>query len=162
MRVLRLPLVAELGDRPLLALGDEDRVETEALGAPPLVDDAALEDAGASEPLSRRRERDQLADIAGSPVLDSLELSQQPLDVLAACEARRLDAGPAAEPVHLETGVLAEDPRRRLDRAAELGLGSRVLVVRRSGFRGILVGVERLDLPTLERAAELAQLPWVL
>jgi uncharacterized membrane-anchored protein len=44
-----LPLVAELGHRPLLALGEEDRVEAEALRAARLVDDPALEDAGAAK-----------------------------------------------------------------------------------------------------------------
>ena len=48
VRVRPLPLVAELRDGPLLAVGDEDRVVAEAFAAARLVDDAALERAGAA------------------------------------------------------------------------------------------------------------------
>jgi hypothetical protein len=102
--VLRLPLVAELGDGPVLPVRHEDRVEAEALRAPRLVGDAALEDSGSSELFAGRREGDELADVAGSAplVFDPLELPQEPLDVLAAREARRLHARGAAETVDLQ------------------------------------------------------------
>jgi hypothetical protein len=98
VRVGRLPLVAELGHCPLLVLRDEDRVEAEALRAARFVHDAALEDAGAAVLLAVRRERDELADIARPPVLpfDADELAKEPLDVLVACESRRVDTRGAA------------------------------------------------------------------
>ena len=62
MRVLRLPVVAELGDRALLAVGDEHRVVAEAFAAARRVGDPALE----RRPVPRTslavgRERDELA-----------------------------------------------------------------------------------------------------
>ena len=69
VRVLGLPLVAELGDRPLLALRDEHRVETEASGPSEPVGDSALEDAGAPELLALRREGDELADVPRATAL---------------------------------------------------------------------------------------------
>jgi hypothetical protein len=67
--------------------------------------------------------------------------------VLSAGEPCRLDPRPASEPVDLEAGVLAQDPRGRLERVAELSLGPRVLEVRLTRLRRILRGLERLDLP---------------
>ena len=49
-----------------------------------------------------------------------------------------------------------------LDRAAEVRLAARVLVVRLADLGRILVGVEQLDLPARQRGAELAQLALVL
>src|SRR5918994_2509028 len=43
----------------------------------------------------------------------------------------------------------------------ELGLGPGVLVVGLSLLGRVVVGLERLDLPTLESATELAQLAWI-
>src|SRR5438128_530017 len=64
MRVLLLPLVAELRDRELLAVGHEDRVVAEALAAARLAGDPALEDPGAADLLPVRRDRDELRDVA--------------------------------------------------------------------------------------------------
>jgi hypothetical protein len=52
VRVARLPVVAKLGHRLLLAGGDEDRVEPEAAGAARPLGDAPLEHAGAAQFLS--------------------------------------------------------------------------------------------------------------
>src|SRR5439155_7883364 len=83
VRVLRLPLVAELCHRPLLALRDEDRIEPEALDPSWRVRNATFERARASELLAPRGEGDQLADITGAaPVAgDPLHLAQQPADL---------------------------------------------------------------------------------
>jgi hypothetical protein len=104
VRVLRLPPVAELGDGPVVAVRQEDRIEAEALRAARLFGDAPLEDSGAAELFAGRREGNQLADVAGSAplVFNPLELPQKPLDVLAAGEARRLHARRAAETVDLQ------------------------------------------------------------
>ena len=78
MGVARLPLVAELRDRLLLPLRDEDRVEAEAFGAARLFDYSSRKHARAADLLAGGGERDELADIARAPAfpLDALELSQ--------------------------------------------------------------------------------------
>jgi hypothetical protein len=159
-----LPFIAELGHRPVLAVRDEDRIEAEAARAARLVDDHALEGAGAAQLPAVRRDRDELADVAGSPrtSLEALELGQQPFDGPAACEPRRLDPGPAVERGDLEARVLAEDPVRRLEYVSVLSLGAGILVVGRAGLRRVAVGLERLDLPAGQRTAKLAQLARVL
>jgi hypothetical protein len=73
--------------------------------------------------------------------------------VLAAREARRLDAGPAAKAGYLQPRVLAEDPLLPVDASSELGFGTSVLVVRRAGLRRILANLERLELVAREGAA---------
>ena len=162
MGVGRLPLVAQLGDSLLLALRHEDRVEAEPLRPARIVDDSSFENACPSLFAPLGRNRDQLAHVAGAPVLHPLELGEQALDVLTAGEARRLDAGPAPQPVDLESGVLAKNPRRTLQRVAELGLGPGVLVVGRARLGRVLLGLERLDLPVGKRSPELAQLAGIL
>jgi hypothetical protein len=157
-----LPLVAQLRHRPLLALGDEDRVEAEALGAARLDDDPPLEDAGAAALLALRRERHELADVPGPPVLDAPKLGKEPVDVEAAGEAGGPDPRRAVEAGDLEARVLAEDPRARLDRAAVLGLRLRVVVVGVPRLGRVVVGLERLDPPVRERRPELAELAGVL
>jgi hypothetical protein len=88
--VPRLPVIAELGDRPTLAVRDEDRVKAESARASRLVDDLAGQDAGAAHLLAIRRKGDQLADVAGTPAfsLDAFELGEQTLVGLPAREAR--------------------------------------------------------------------------
>jgi hypothetical protein len=164
MRILCLPVVTELADRPLLTLRHEDRVEAEAARAPGHVEDAALEDSCSTQLLALGRDGDELADVTRSTrvPLEALELRAQPLDVLSAGEAGRLDARAAAEALDLEAGVLAEDPMRGVARPAELRLGASVLVVGRTGLGRVVVRVERLDLPTVERTPELAQLARIL
>jgi hypothetical protein len=164
MGVGRLPLVAELGHCLLLAVGNEDRIEAEAARPARLVDDSTFEDARPSQLAPLRRDGDQLADVAGTPALspDAFQLGEQALHVFSAGEPRGLDPWPASEPVDLEAGVLAENPRGWVERMAELRLRPRVLVVRLAGLWRILVGVERLDRPAAERSPELAQLPRIL
>src|SRR6266700_14520 len=90
VRVRPLPLVAERRDRPLLAVGDEDRVVAKAFAAVRLVSDAALENAGASMLLTRRRQRDELTDVARSAAVafDAAQLGEQASDGIVAAEAR--------------------------------------------------------------------------
>src|ERR671922_1548057 len=162
VRVLRLPVVAELGDGSVVAVRDEDRVEPEAAGASRLVPDPAFEDARAPLLVSLRRQRDQLADVARPPAatLHALELGQQPVDVELSGEARRPDPRRAAEALDLEAGVLAEHPGTRpVQRPPEHGLRARVLVVGLADLRRILVDRERLDLPAGKRPPQLAELP---
>src|SRR6266550_5292143 len=83
----RLPLVPELGDGPLLAGRDEDRVVAESLRAARLLGDPALEHARAAQFLAAGAEQDELADVARGPVLDTAELAEQPLDRLATLRA---------------------------------------------------------------------------
>src|SRR5258708_5239463 len=114
MRILALPAVPQFRDGPLLAVGDEDRVVAEALAATRPVDDRPLEDAGAAKLFALRRQRDELGDVARPPVVDALQCVEHRTDGVGAAEARRLDAGAAPEPVHLDARVLAEHPRGRV------------------------------------------------
>jgi hypothetical protein len=159
-----LPVIAELRDRPILSVRSKDRIEAEAARAAGLVDDPALEDAGAAELPAVRRDRDQLADVTGAPgvSLQAVELGEQPFDGPPAGEAGRPDPRPAVEPGHLEPRVLAEDPVGRVERMSVLCLGAGVLVVGRAALRRIAVGLERLDLPPRQRLAELAELARIL
>src|SRR5262245_13004544 len=162
VRVLAFPVIAELGHRPLLALGNEDRVVAEPFGAAWFVPDPPLEDAGAAA-LAVRPQRDELADASRPPPLslDPLELLQQPLDRPARSEPCGLDSRTASEAIDLDPGVLAEHKRGRLEPEGELRLRPRVLVVGRAGLGRIVVRVERLQLPA-ERGPQLAELAGVL
>src|SRR5688572_29054967 len=64
MRMLSLPGVAKLGNRAFLADRDEDGVVAEALGSSRLLGDAAAQDPRPPHLHPRRRERDELADVA--------------------------------------------------------------------------------------------------
>src|SRR5579859_7692991 len=109
MRAPCLPGVAQLANRLLLAVRDEDRVVAEATGATRRVGDAPVDDTRAPELLAVGRERDELGHIARASVLDALELAEQLGDRGRSFRriARRLDAGPAAERGDLEPGILA-------------------------------------------------------
>jgi hypothetical protein len=76
--VFGLPLISELGNRPVLAVRDEDRIEAEAGRAAGLMGDSAPEDAGAAQLPAVGRDRDELADVAGAPgvSLEALDLGQ--------------------------------------------------------------------------------------
>src|SRR5207244_12993152 len=122
---------AELGDRLLLALGDEDRVVAETLRTARLVRDSALEHARATDLASARRQRDELRHVARpAPLaLDALERGEQPPDRVVAAEPRRAQAGAAAEARHLDAGVLADRPRPRIpELPPEARLRERVVV----------------------------------
>src|SRR5436190_12216852 len=150
MGMLRLPFVAELGNRALLAVRREDRIETEAFAPVRLAGDSPFERAGAAVLVALRRDRDELADIPRAPPVagDALELAQQPADLVTGRASGRLHARPAAEPFHLDAGVLAEHPRvGRPDAAAEDGLHTRVVVVSRAVLGGEVVRIEQLDPP---------------
>jgi hypothetical protein len=158
VRVLRLPVVSELRHGSLFAVGDEDRVETEAFRAAWLVADAAFQDSRAAQFLTRRRERDELAHIASaaSVPLDAGELGQEPVDVQAAGEAGRLDARRAAEALDLEPRVLAQDPGAgSIIGPAVFRFRPGVVVVRLARLRRVVVGLERLELPARKGAAQL-------
>src|SRR6187549_3375378 len=109
MRVRPLPDIAQLGDRPLLAGGDEDRVVAEALVAATPRRHRPLEDPGPASLLPHRAERDELADVAGLAIVDAVEIGEKLCDAVAG-PAGRCDSGPAAERRDLDPGVLAEDP----------------------------------------------------
>src|SRR4029453_5484888 len=149
VRVRPLPLVSQLCDGPLLAVGDEDRVVAEPFAAARLL---AVPPAELPPPAQRappRRQRDELADVAGAPLLafDPAQDREQVPDRFVAAEPRRADPRPAAEAVDLEARVLAEHPDARLDRPAVGRLRARVLQIGRAVLRGIAVGTEELDPP---------------
>src|SRR5262249_40817771 len=163
MRVLGLPLVAKLRDRPLLPGRHEDRVVAEALAASGLLGDPALQDARATRLLAPRRQRDELADVSRqAPVaVDAVELREQSPDRIAAAEPRRADARPAAEAVHLDAGVLPEHPAVVDEPEPVAGLGKRVLVVGGALLGRIAVRVEQAEVPAREHGRQLAQLALV-
>src|SRR5919201_484459 len=160
MRVLGLPLVAQLGDRLLLAGREEDRVVAEALAPTWLHAYSSLEDAGSAHLVSGGGECDQLADVARpSPVAFYLsQLREQPFDRVAAAEASRKDSGTAAQSLDLEPRVLAHDPDVVGALRSVPRLGKGVLVVRRALLGRIAGGAQQLQLPPLEHARQLAQL----
>src|SRR6266576_176094 len=143
--VARLPLVPELGDGPLLAGRDEDRVIAESLRA--------------SRLLAAGAEQHELADVTRGPVLDAAQLAEQPLDRLAALRAvaGRADPRRAAKSLDLEPRVLAEHPGVRPELAPVCRLGPCVLDVAVASLVRISVGVQRLQRPVQQRR-ELPQL----
>ena len=105
------------------------------------------------------RERDQLADVARGPLVDAVELGQQPADRVAGGEARRVHAGPAAETVRLDPRVLAEHPGvGRREPAAEAGLDARVVTYVSPSSGGNSHVAEQLELPVRQRRRELLEL----
>src|SRR6266576_3494538 len=157
--VARLPLVPELGDGPLLAGRDEDRVVAESLRASRLLGDPALEQARTTHLLAAGAEQHELADVARGPVLDAAQLAEQPLDRLAALRAvaGRADPRRAAKSLDLEPRVLAEHPGVRPELAPVCRLGPCVLDVAVASLVRISVGVQRLQRPVQQRR-ELPQL----
>src|SRR3954468_9784936 len=110
--MLALPAVAELRDRPLLAVGDEDRVVAEAAAAARRVGDRSLDDAGAAENRAVGRDRDELGDVARSSIGRALELAEQLRDRRRSFRrvARRVQPGATVERGDLDAGVLADGP----------------------------------------------------
>ena len=80
----------------VLAVGDEDRVVAESLGPARLRGDPALEQPGAAGLLAVRRDRDQLADVAGAPVGGGSERGEQSADRVAAQRAERIPGAPSS------------------------------------------------------------------
>src|SRR5258708_9419781 len=161
MGVETLPVVAQLGNRSRLAVGDEDRVVAEAVVTVRRVGDAPREHAGAAVFVAVGRERDELADITRVAARVAGERIEHPARLVAAGPARRLDTRAPVEALDLDPRVLAERPRVRLERAREARLLARVVVVRPAVLRPLVVGVERLDLPGGEQRAQLPQLALV-
>src|SRR5690242_17482474 len=112
MRMLVLPRVAELRDGLRLAVGDEDRVVAKPAGAARLQRDRAVRDAGSAELRPVRRNRDELGDVACTPVCDTVELAEELRDRgrTFRCVARGVQARASAERGDLDPGVLADRP----------------------------------------------------
>ena len=135
---------------------DEDRVVAEALAAPRLAGDPALERARCHDELAAvGGERDELADVAGAAVAStpfSSARSRPPR--VARGEARRLHARGAAEPRHLDPGVLAQHPRVARDEpTAEARLDASVVEVGVAVLRREVPVSEQLELPVRQRRA---------
>src|SRR5262245_2490274 len=164
MRVLPLPVVPELRDGSILALGDEDGVEAKAFASPQLVGDSPFEDARAPVLGPLRRDRHQLAHVAGpaAVALDALELLERALRLATRCPTGRPHAGAAAEALDLDARVLAEHPAVRREAVPELGLRPRVLEVGLTTLRRVLLGIEQLERPAVECVTELSKLVLVL
>jgi len=156
MGVLRLPVVPQFRDRPVLPLRNEDRVVAEALAAASLQGDPALEPSGAAKLAAVGSEEDELGDVAGSSLLDALELVEELRHGGRTLRRipRRENARAAAEGVHLETGILGQHPAVRV-LTPERGLDRRVLVIGRAGLGRVVVAVERLDRPPGQELLEL-------
>src|SRR4029079_12730892 len=151
VRGLRLPRVAGLRDRLLLAVGDEDGVVAEALGAPRLAGNPPFQNPCSAKLFTIRAEQNELADVTRAAVGLVAEVAQQPCDrahALVLAVAGGADSRPAAERGDLDTRVLAEERRaRRAGLQPVQSLSARVLVVARLALRRVVVGVERLRLP---------------
>src|SRR5436305_6519901 len=162
MRVARLPLVPELGDGSLLAVRDEDRVVAESLGPARLLGDPALEHTRSAHFLAVRAEQDELADVSRPPVLDTLQIVDEPRDrahALILAVAGRANAGSAAEGFHLDPGVLTKRPRAGGKRVGRFG--TRIVVVAVASLFVIVIRIQRLELPGQERRElpELVRVP---
>jgi hypothetical protein len=68
-----------------------------------------------------------------------------------------MDARPTIERNHFEARILGQHPARRMF-VAEPRLDYGVRVVRRAGFRRVVVSVERLDRPAGKKSLELPRL----
>ena len=164
VRVRPLPLVAELGDRSLLAVGDEDRVVAEALAAARLVGDAAFERPCAAVLRAVGRERDELADVTRA------RRSSTPSELRAAAgrrDRRRRSARNGRRGDRRGRRPRSPSPRRSprprgSTARPKSAFAARVLVVGLAVSGGYVVGVEQLDLPPGQRGAQLAQLALVL
>ncbi len=158
MRVLGLPLVAELGDRTRLAAGHENGVVPEPFLAATRLRDLAVETPRCAQLRPSGREHDQLAHVASPPILDTCELAEQPRNPIRR-PARRLDARTTAERGHLDPRVLARDPLVRPSvQTAVARLDSRVVDERPAVLDRLSRRVEELDLPRGKRASELSEL----
>ena len=161
VRVLALPRVAQLGDRPLLALRHEDRVVAEALRATTLGGDPALERARPPHLVAVGPDRDQLADVPGAPILDAVELAEQAVErIVVAGPARRVQPGPTAERVDREARVLAEHPLAGRGRAPGRTAPSRARSrsASRPSSGGNSPHAEQLDRPPRQRGPQLVEL----
>src|SRR5438034_1930504 len=159
MRMLCLPLVAELGNGSRLAVVNEDWVVAEALASARLVDDSARKRAGASQLQTVRREGDEFGDVPCTPAVafDAAQPLEEPADGVVSAGVGRLDSRPAVEPLDLDPGILTEHPGVGLRvRAAERGLQPCVVVVRLARLRGIVARLERRDRPAGQQPLELA------
>src|SRR5919204_5305351 len=161
MGVLRLPLVAELRNRSLLSLRNEDRIEAEAFAAARFVRNTAAQRAGAPKLFATWRERDELGSVTGlsSFARNARQRPQQPADFVTRGTAGRTHARTAVQPYDLDSRVLAEHPALWIaDAPAELRLDAGILVVRRAILGRELLGAEQLDRPTGKQPLELARL----
>src|SRR4051794_9892916 len=159
MRLLRLPLAPQLADGSLLAVGDEHRVVAEAPVAAWRIGDSALDDAGAAHHAAVRRDRDELADVAGAAIRLVAELAEELRDRGRAFRriAGGVQARPAAERRHLDPGVFADrPPAGRV--VGEARLDERVVVVGLAGLFRPTARLERLDPPAGKQQLELARL----
>ena len=116
MRVLGLPLVAELCDGALFAVRDEDRVEAEAFLATRLFGDPALEDARAAKLRALGRQRDELADVARASASGSTPSSASSTRSTCAPPAHLADFRPGAPPSRA-TSIPESSPSPRVCRA---------------------------------------------
>jgi hypothetical protein len=112
MRVQPFPVVAELRDCPVVALGDEDRVVAEPRLAAALPRELAFEHAANVDLLSARRKRDDLRDHACAPLVLTGEVVEEGVGLVALRRpARRPHSGAAVERVDLDAGVLSDHAR---------------------------------------------------
>ena len=159
-----LLVAAHLGHRAVLPLGDEDRVVAEALRAAHGGGDGAGADARRDQHPVARSQPHEHADEGGAPVLDPLELLEQPAAVvgvgrLRAGVARAEDAGPPVERVHRQAGVVGHHHgvRGRLG-AQRGGLDPGVLQERGPGLGGVEAVGRAAHLGAGEQRLELGDL----
>ena len=158
MRVGCLPRVAELGDGLLLAVGYEDRVVAEPTVATWAWCDRSLERALDDELLSLGPDRDDHADVPGTPIRRAGELLEQAGDTVPRPPGR-CEPGPASEAGRLDARVLADHPRAgRSAGAAVHRLATRVLGVGRPRLRRECPIVDQVDLPAGQGAPQLGEL----
>ena len=113
VRVLGLPRVAELGDRPRLAARDEDRVEAEAALARRLAGDRAVEDAACRGTHARRVRAARARRRSARAVVAPSSAVERALDVAPLAQRAVCTPGRAAERGELDARVVGEHPAVR-------------------------------------------------
>ena len=142
--VLRLPLVAQLGDRARLALRDEDRVIAEAVRAAALVPDRPLERSTAAYLGPVGEEAHELAYIARAAVGLALELAESRSTLLPGLPQRAewMPGRPYSAAASIPESSPSTGSFGASEPAAEAGLDQRVLVVGGAIFERILIRLE--------------------
>ena len=107
---LGLPCIPELGHGAFLSRRNEDRVVPEAFVPARFESDDTVERAARAELGPVGPERDELAHVPSTPIVDAVELRQQMPDVIGG-PASRMDSWPPPERVDLDPRVLARNPR---------------------------------------------------
>ena len=154
-----LPVVAELGHRPRLAVGDEHRVEAEALRSRSGPGDRPVEGASSDHLATVVGDGNDDADVPRPPLVVRGQRGEHAAHGVAGRPARGVHARPPVERRRLDAGVLADRPRvRRRVLTAPARLDTGVVLVRLAVLGRRIARRDEPDLPAGQGTAELVEL----